>query len=169
VFDILTEGLASKLSKDEWEKILLCFKESAAHTFVVFDKIVRMMQKIEIPDRNESYSEAEQYSDHDIYNDNEEEANMETASYAIVRMRSHISLQLLIVQVLVKSVLSNPGVVNLLHKFSLKYGSELIIRKRSLHALSLCQMLSYTYLILVSCRASLNCMRHTRALFALSI
>jgi brefeldin A-inhibited guanine nucleotide-exchange protein len=178
VFELLTEGLASKLCKDEWEKILLCFKESAAHTFVVFDRIVRIMQNIEIPDRNESYSEAEQYPDHAIYNDNEEEANMETASYAIVRMRSHISLQLLVVQVLVKSVLSNPGVVNLLHKFSLKYESELIIRKyeseliirkRSLHALSLCQMLSYTYHILVSCRASLNCMRHTRALFVLSI
>ncbi|GJM90484.1 hypothetical protein PR202_ga06766 [Eleusine coracana subsp. coracana] len=100
VFQLLTEGLASKLSKEEWEKILLCFKESAAHTFVVFDKIVRMMQNIEIPDRNESYSEAEQYSDNDIYNADEEEANMETASYAIVRMRNHISLQLLIVQVL---------------------------------------------------------------------
>ncbi|CAL4970854.1 unnamed protein product [Urochloa decumbens] len=98
VFQHLTEGLASKLSKDEWEKILLCFKESAAHTFVVFDKIVRMMKDIEIPDRNESYSEAEQYSDHDVYNDDEEEANMETASYAIVRMKNHMALQLLIVQ-----------------------------------------------------------------------
>ena len=103
VFQRLTEGLASKLSNDEWEKILLCFKESAAHTFVVFDKIVRMMKDIEIPDRNESYSEAEQYSDHDVYNDDEEEANMETASYAIVRMKNHMSLQLLIVQVIYKS------------------------------------------------------------------
>ncbi|XP_062218449.1 brefeldin A-inhibited guanine nucleotide-exchange protein 1-like isoform X2 [Phragmites australis] len=102
VFQRLTEGLASKLSKDEWEKILLCFKESAAHTFVVFDKIVRMMQDIEIPDKNESYSEAEQYSDHDIYNDDEEEANMETASYAIVRMKNHMALQLLIVQGIIK-------------------------------------------------------------------
>ena len=103
VFQRLTEGLASKLSNDEWEKILLCFKESAAHTFVVFDKIVRMMKDIEIPDRNESYSEAEQYSDHDVYNDDEEEANMETASYAIVRMKNHMALQLLIVQVIYKS------------------------------------------------------------------
>ncbi|XP_062223827.1 brefeldin A-inhibited guanine nucleotide-exchange protein 1-like isoform X2 [Phragmites australis] len=102
VFQCLAEGLASKLSKDEWEKILLCFKESAAHTFVVFDKIVRMMQDIEIPDRNESYSEAEQYSDHDIYNDDEEEANMETASYAIVRMKNHMALQLLIIQGIIK-------------------------------------------------------------------
>ncbi|KAL6604512.1 hypothetical protein ACP70R_042939 [Stipagrostis hirtigluma subsp. patula] len=102
VFQRLTEGLASRLSKDEWKEILLCFKESAAHTFVVFDKIVRMMKDIEIPDRNESYSEAEQYSEHDIYNDDEEEANMETASYAIVRMKNHMTLQLLIVQGVIK-------------------------------------------------------------------
>ncbi|CAN6246828.1 unnamed protein product [Urochloa humidicola] len=102
VFQRLTEGLASKLSNDEWEKILLCFKESAADTFVVFDKIVRMMKDIEIPDRNESYSEAEQYSDRDVYNDDEEEANMETASYAIVRMKNHMALQLLIVQGIIR-------------------------------------------------------------------
>lgn len=102
VFQRLTEGLASKLSNDEWGTVLLCFKESAAHTFVVFDKIVKMMKVIEIPDRNESYSEAEQYSDHDIYNDEEEEANMETASYAIVRMKNHMALQLLIVEGIIK-------------------------------------------------------------------
>ncbi|KAF0935706.1 hypothetical protein E2562_035754 [Oryza meyeriana var. granulata] len=102
VFQRLTEGLASKLSKEEWKEILLCFKESAVHTFVVFDKIVRMMQDIEIPDRNESYSEAERYSDHDIYNDDEEEANMETASYAIVKMKNHMARQLLVVQGIVK-------------------------------------------------------------------
>jgi brefeldin A-inhibited guanine nucleotide-exchange protein len=100
VFQRLTEGLASKLSKDEWKEILLCFKESAAETFVVFEKIVKMMQDIQIPEKNESYSEAEQYSEHDIYNEDEEEANMETASYAIVKMKNHMSLQLLIVQVL---------------------------------------------------------------------
>lgn len=102
VFQRLTEGLASKLSNDEWGTVLLCFKESASHTFVVFDKIVKMMKVIEIPDRNESYSEAEQYSDHDIYNDEEEEANMETASYAIVRMKNHMALQLLIVEGIIK-------------------------------------------------------------------
>uniref|UniRef100_A0A0D9VD96 SEC7 domain-containing protein n=1 Tax=Leersia perrieri TaxID=77586 RepID=A0A0D9VD96_9ORYZ len=102
VFQRLTEGLASKLSKEEWKEILLCFKESSVHTFVVFHKIVRMMQDIEIPDRNESYSEAERYSDHDIYNEDEEEANMETASYAIVKMKNHMAQQLLVVQGIVK-------------------------------------------------------------------
>ena len=56
-----------------------------------------MMQNIKIPERNKSYPEAEKYSDPDIYNEDEEEANMETSSYAIVKMKNHVSLQLSIV------------------------------------------------------------------------
>uniref|UniRef100_A0A0E0CH64 SEC7 domain-containing protein n=1 Tax=Oryza meridionalis TaxID=40149 RepID=A0A0E0CH64_9ORYZ len=102
VFQRLTEGLESRLSKEEWKEILLCFKDSAMQTFVVFDKIVRMMQDIEIPDRNESYPEVERYSDNDIYNDDEEEANMETTSYAIIKLKNHMAQQLLVVQGIVK-------------------------------------------------------------------
>ncbi|KAG8070129.1 hypothetical protein GUJ93_ZPchr0006g41232 [Zizania palustris] len=102
VFQRLTEGLASKLTREEWKEILLCFKESSAHAFAVFDKIVMMMQDIQIPDRNEPYSEAERYSDHDIYNEDEEEANMEIASYAIIKMRNHMAQQLLVIQGIVK-------------------------------------------------------------------
>ena len=57
-----------------------------------------MMQNIKIPERNKSNPEAEKYSDPDI--EDEEEANMETSSYAIVKMKNHMSLQLVIVQVL---------------------------------------------------------------------
>lgn len=96
----LTEQVGSELSEEEWKEILLCFKESVTHTFVVFTKIVRMMQYIEIPDIIESYSEAEQYSDHEIYSNDEEEANMETTSYAIVKLKNHMALLLLVVQVL---------------------------------------------------------------------
>ncbi|CAM0909962.1 unnamed protein product [Alopecurus aequalis] len=98
----LAEGVGSKLSKEEWKDILLCFKESSTHTFVVFSKIVRMMQDIEIPDRAESYSETDQYSDHEIYSNDEEEANMETTSYAIVKLKNHMALQLLVVQGITK-------------------------------------------------------------------
>ena len=97
----LAEGVGSKLSKDEWKNILLCFKDASTHTFVVFSKIVRMMQDIDIPDRAESYSETDQYSDHEIYSNDEEEANMETTSYAIVKLKNHMALQLLVVQVLI--------------------------------------------------------------------
>jgi brefeldin A-inhibited guanine nucleotide-exchange protein len=97
----LAEGVGSKLSNEEWKDILLCFRESSTHTFVVFSKIVKMMQDIDIPDRTESYSETDQYSDHEIYSNDEEEANMETTSYAIVKLKNHMALQLLVVQVLI--------------------------------------------------------------------
>uniref|UniRef100_A0A453SK89 Sec7/BIG1-like C-terminal domain-containing protein n=1 Tax=Aegilops tauschii subsp. strangulata TaxID=200361 RepID=A0A453SK89_AEGTS len=98
----LAEGVGSKLSKEEWKDVLLCFKESSTQTFIVFSKIVRMMQDIDIPDRMESYSEADHYSDHEIYSNDEDEANMETTSYAIVKLKNHMALILLIVQGIIK-------------------------------------------------------------------
>ncbi|GJM97956.1 hypothetical protein PR202_ga14922 [Eleusine coracana subsp. coracana] len=94
----LTEGVGNKLSMEEWKEILVSFKESVMHTFVGFSKIVRMMQDIEVPDRFESYSEAEQYSDHEVYGNDEEEANMETTSYAIVKLKNHMALLLIVIQ-----------------------------------------------------------------------
>uniref|UniRef100_A0A0E0C926 SEC7 domain-containing protein n=1 Tax=Oryza meridionalis TaxID=40149 RepID=A0A0E0C926_9ORYZ len=98
----LIEGVGGELSKEEWKDILLRFKESVAHTFLVFSKIVRMMQDIEIPDRFESYSENDLYSDHENYGNEEEEANMETTSYAIVKLKNHMALLLLVVQGIIK-------------------------------------------------------------------
>lgn len=95
----LTENIGSQLSESEWKGVLLRFKEAAFLTSSVFPRIVRIMQDVEIPDKTESLSDADQYSDHEFATDDEEEANMETASYAIVRLKSHIALQLLIVQV----------------------------------------------------------------------
>ena len=96
----LTEGVGNKLSGEEWKEILVCFKESVKHTFVILSKILRMMQDIEIPDRLDSYSETEQYLDHEMYSNDEEEANMETASYAIVKLKNHMALLLVVIQVL---------------------------------------------------------------------
>ncbi|GJN38851.1 hypothetical protein PR202_gb27929 [Eleusine coracana subsp. coracana] len=98
----LTEGVGNKLSMEEWKEILVSFKESVMHIFVGFSKIARMMQDIEVPDRFESYSEAEQYSDHEVYGNDEEEANMETTSYAIVKLKNHMALLLIVIQNIVK-------------------------------------------------------------------
>lgn len=89
----LTAHLGSKLSNEEWKDILVPLKKSAASMLPVFSSIIRIMQDIEIPDS------VDQYSDHEYINEDEEDANMETASYAIVRMKNHISVQLQIVQV----------------------------------------------------------------------
>ncbi|XP_064973718.1 brefeldin A-inhibited guanine nucleotide-exchange protein 1-like [Musa acuminata AAA Group] len=98
----LAASLGSKLSEAEWKDILVPLKESAASMLPVFSNIIKIMQNVEVPDRNQPYSDGEQYSDHEFINDDEEEANMETASYAIVRMKNHISVQLQIVQVVKK-------------------------------------------------------------------
>ncbi|URE14273.1 hypothetical protein MUK42_06310 [Musa troglodytarum] len=94
----LAASLGSKLSEAEWKDILVPLKESAASMLPVFSNIIKIMQNVEVPDRNQPYSDGEQYSDHEFINDDEEEANMETASYAIVRMKNDISVQLQIVQ-----------------------------------------------------------------------
>ncbi|KAG1326806.1 Brefeldin A-inhibited guanine nucleotide-exchange protein 1 [Cocos nucifera] len=94
----LTGHLGSKLSDTEWKGILLHLKEAPALLLPVFSRIVRIMQSIEIPDKIQAYSDAEQYSDHEFVDD-EEDANMETASYATVRLKSHIAVQLMVVQV----------------------------------------------------------------------
>ncbi|CAL9117167.1 unnamed protein product [Musa textilis] len=98
----LAASLGSKLSEAEWKDILVPLKESAASMLPVFSNIIKIMQNVEVPDRNQPYSDGEQYSDHEFINDDEEEANMETASYAIVRMKNHTSVQLQIVQVVKK-------------------------------------------------------------------
>ncbi|AQL04912.1 Brefeldin A-inhibited guanine nucleotide-exchange protein 1 [Zea mays] len=98
----LADGVGNKLSKEEWKEILIFFRESVTHTFITFSKIVRMMQDIDIPDRIDSYSETEQYLDHEMYVNDEEEANMETASYAIVKLKNHMALLLMVIQNIIK-------------------------------------------------------------------
>ncbi|CAD6336232.1 unnamed protein product [Miscanthus lutarioriparius] len=98
----LAEGVGNKLSKEEWKEILILFRESVTHTFIMFSKIVRMMQDIDIPDRIDSYSETEQYLDQEMYGNDEEEANMETTSYAIVKLKNHMALLLMVIQNIIK-------------------------------------------------------------------
>ncbi|URE11960.1 hypothetical protein MUK42_02632 [Musa troglodytarum] len=98
VFFYILKDHGSKLSEAEWKDILVPLKESAASMLPVFSNIIKIMQNVEVPDRNQPYSDGEQYSDHEFINDDEEEANMETTSYAIVRTKNDISVQLQIVQ-----------------------------------------------------------------------
>ncbi|KAJ3679015.1 hypothetical protein LUZ60_017026 [Juncus effusus] len=98
----LMENLGSLLTSGEWEMILERMKEAAESNFAAFTRIVRMMEDVEIPDNKvDGFSEMEIYSESELIND-EEEANMETASYAIVRMKSHLSLQLSLLQCVYK-------------------------------------------------------------------
>ena len=45
----------------------------AASMLPVFSNIIKIMQNVEVPDRNHPYSDGEQYSDHEFINDDEGE------------------------------------------------------------------------------------------------
>ncbi|MQM10533.1 hypothetical protein Taro_043425 [Colocasia esculenta] len=94
----LTRNLEGRLSEKEWSEILLSLKEAAASTLSEFSRIMQIMDKIEIPDAAQRYSDAEVYSDNEFSNNDVEDDTMETASYAVVRMKGHISVQLLLVE-----------------------------------------------------------------------
>lgn len=98
----LTGSLGSRFSEKEWSDTLLPLKERAASTIPEFVKIVKEMDKIDIPDLDQANSDAEICSEQEFtYNDFEETA-MELASYAVVRMKGHIAVQLLLVETVVK-------------------------------------------------------------------
>lgn len=101
----LMDNVGGKLSETEWKEVLLLLQKRAASTIPVFSRIVGIMQKAEISDGIYTYSDAEQYSDHEFINDDEEDVNLEAASYAVVRMTGHIAVQLLIGKVLLSSSL----------------------------------------------------------------
>ncbi|KAJ6835805.1 brefeldin A-inhibited guanine nucleotide-exchange protein 1-like [Iris pallida] len=97
----LTGKLGSSLSETEWREVLLPLQKAVILTQPLFSRIVRIMHNVEMPERSQTYSDTDQYSEHEFV-DEEEDANMETASYAVVRIKGHIALQLLIIQAVMK-------------------------------------------------------------------
>lgn len=95
----LTGTLGSKFSENEWIEILIPLKQAVLLTQSEFSRISRIMHDVEIPN-DQTFYDAELLSENEFVNNEEEEANMETASYAIVKMKGHIAVQLLIVQVI---------------------------------------------------------------------
>ncbi|XP_059444887.1 brefeldin A-inhibited guanine nucleotide-exchange protein 1 [Corylus avellana] len=95
----LASDLGSRLSQDEWRDIFLALKEAATSSVPAFMKVLRSMDKIEVPGDAQSYTDLETSSDHILTNDDLEDDNLQTAQYAVSRLRSHIAMQLLVVQV----------------------------------------------------------------------
>ncbi|KAK8937385.1 Brefeldin A-inhibited guanine nucleotide-exchange protein 1 [Platanthera zijinensis] len=90
----LAKHVGKNLSETEWMHILLSLKNSAASSFPVVTQVVEAMSKVEMPDRFQSYSDAGEYSDQDSFNEDEEDADMEKASYMVVRLKDHIAVLL---------------------------------------------------------------------------
>ncbi|KAK6241443.1 Sec7 domain - like 3 [Theobroma cacao] len=96
----LTGELGSRLSEDEWREIFLALKEAATSTLPGFMKLLRTMDDIKVPDNSESYTNTETCSDHGLTNEDLEDDNLQTVAYVVSRMKSHIAVQLLIIQVI---------------------------------------------------------------------
>lgn len=94
----LTDELGSQLLEDDWRGILLALKEAAVSTLPGFLKVLRMMDNIELPNSEQSYNDLETSSGEDVTTDLEE-ADLQTASHVFKRMKSHISVQLVVIQV----------------------------------------------------------------------
>ncbi|OAY54721.1 brefeldin A-inhibited guanine nucleotide-exchange protein 1 isoform X1 [Manihot esculenta] len=95
----LSGQLGCRLSEDQWGEIFLALKESAASTLPGFVKVLRSMDNLEMPDTSESYVDVDVSSDHGFTNEDLEDDNLQTAAYVVSRVKSHIAVQLLIIQV----------------------------------------------------------------------
>ncbi|KAJ9550448.1 hypothetical protein OSB04_014493 [Centaurea solstitialis] len=99
----LVGDLGGMLTEDEWSCIFLSLKETSASMLPGFLKLIRIMDRIEIPNVAQSYSYS--YDDggetpsNTSTSENYEDDNLQTAGYIVSRMKTHISMQLLIMQV----------------------------------------------------------------------
>ncbi|KAG6778239.1 hypothetical protein POTOM_018093 [Populus tomentosa] len=91
--------LGSRISEDEYREIFLSLKEAAASLLPGFMKVLRIMDGIEMPESSHPFADADVSSDHGFTNDDLEDDNLQTAAYVVSRVKGHIAVQLLIVQV----------------------------------------------------------------------
>lgn len=120
----LAGDLGGRLSEHEWADIFLALKKAVSSSLPGFLKLVRTMDSIEVPDIAHSYNDPELYSNHGMTNDDSEDDDLQTAAYVVSRMKSHVSAQLLIIQVITdlfkmhKQSLSSGNIKILLDIFS---------------------------------------------------
>ncbi|KAK7320830.1 hypothetical protein VNO77_30669 [Canavalia gladiata] len=95
----LTDDLGNRLSEEEWKEIFLGLKDAATSTVPGFMKVLKTMSNIEVPNNPHSSADLESSSDHDLTNEEFDDDNLQTATYVVSRTKSHIAMQLLIVQV----------------------------------------------------------------------
>ncbi|CAA6672300.1 unnamed protein product [Spirodela intermedia] len=121
----LAGALEGRLSEEEWGEILQALKEAVAAALPEFSRVVQIMEKVEIPEASQAFVDMEVYSDQEEFHGNEvEEDHMEAASYAVLRMKGHIAVQLLLAKAITKlyeahsSMLSPAHVATLLELLS---------------------------------------------------
>ncbi|XP_047311695.1 brefeldin A-inhibited guanine nucleotide-exchange protein 1-like isoform X2 [Impatiens glandulifera] len=94
----LTSELGDRLTEDEWGDIFIALKDVAFSSLSGFLKLAKTMDSIDV--LVEVSRDSEFYSDNELTNDDSEDDNLQTAAYVVSRMKSHITTQLLILQVI---------------------------------------------------------------------
>lgn len=95
----LADDLSSRLSEDEWKAIFIALKEVTASTLPRFSKVITIMDDMEVPEVPQASPDLEMLSDNGLTNDDIGDDTLQTAAYVVSRMKSHIAMQLLIIQV----------------------------------------------------------------------
>ncbi|XP_043712697.1 brefeldin A-inhibited guanine nucleotide-exchange protein 1-like isoform X1 [Telopea speciosissima] len=96
----LAGDLGDRLSDEEWGEIFMRLKEAAAYTLPEILRVLKTMDDIEVSDDSQTHTDMELFSDHEIINDDLEDDSLQIASYVLSRVKGHIAVQLLIIQVI---------------------------------------------------------------------
>lgn len=96
----LTEDLGSRLSEDEWKTLFIALKDTTVSTLPRFSKVIIIMDGMEVPEVSQASPDLETLSDNGLTNEDIGDDTLQTASYVVSRMKSHIAMQLLVIQVL---------------------------------------------------------------------
>ncbi|KAL0376282.1 UNVERIFIED_CONTAM: Brefeldin A-inhibited guanine nucleotide-exchange protein 1 [Sesamum calycinum] len=95
----LAADLRGKLLEDEWLDIFLCLKEAAGSNLSGFAKLLKTIDGIEMPHVARPDDDIESTSGRGLTDDGSEDDNLQTVAYVVSRMKVHIAVQLLIIQV----------------------------------------------------------------------
>ncbi|CAA0823220.1 Brefeldin A-inhibited guanine nucleotide-exchange protein 1 [Striga hermonthica] len=96
----LTADLRSKLTEEEWQDIFHSLEEAAVRRLPAFMKLLKTLDSIEVPDYNPlNYETESSYDNGGAIGDGTEDEKLQSVAYIVSRMKFHISLQLLIIQV----------------------------------------------------------------------
>lgn len=95
----LAGDLGKRLTENEWREIFLALKEAATSTMPGFIKVLKTMDDVNVPGISQSYYDVDVASDQGLSTDGIDDDDLQTSSYIVSRMKSHIAMQLLIIQV----------------------------------------------------------------------
>ncbi|GER55212.1 guanine nucleotide exchange family protein [Striga asiatica] len=98
----LSGELRGKLSEEEWRDIFLSLEETAGPNLSAFMKLLKTLDNIEVPDDDNNplnYETESSYDHGSAIGDGSEDEKLQSVAFIVSRMKTHITLQLLIIQV----------------------------------------------------------------------